>query len=69
MRFTENFAFVNIEYGFESFALINPSIGSKNLVMGKLNCSRRESADIHSHAGILVSTEVSELWDWFAGMD
>lgn len=35
--------------------------------MGKLTRSRRESADIHSHADMLVSTEVAELWDWFAG--
>lgn len=49
-------------------ALINPSIGSKNLAMGKLKSNGRERADIHSHAGI-VSTEVSRLWDWFAEMN
>lgn len=61
---TENFAFVNIEYRFEiDLLFFNPNIGSKNLDMGKLNGSRWESADAHSHAGIPVGTGVSELWD------
>lgn len=35
--------------------------------MGKLNGSRWDSADAHSHAGIPVGIGVSELWDWSAG--
>lgn len=34
------------------FALMNPVIGTKPPVLGKLNHNGRERADAHSHAGV-----------------
>lgn len=68
MGFTEKFCLYKYWIKiWNRFALINPSMGSKTLEKGKLNGSRWESADAHSHAGIPVGTGVSELWDWSAG--
>jgi len=33
-------------------ALMNPAIGTKSLVLGKLSHNGRERADAHSHAGV-----------------